>query len=262
MRDTNTASGENKTKGEKVKANCLKCLRETNHVVLQSVERETSEIVGYHNEGHPESIEETDSYQIIQCQGCDTISFRHVSWCSEDVFQVGIDEWDMGERIELYPKRSLHAARNYPGAPANVERIYSESITCYNSDALTLCAAGLRATLDGICADQGIDKGPVKCTKKDGTTGIVQSKELNGKINGLSEKKILSERQAEILHELRFLGNDAVHDLYRPSSDELLSAIQILEHTLDTLYEMPERADLLTIGRSKRPKRSSKSQQE
>jgi len=57
-----------------------------------------------HYDGHPETIDWSNNYQIIQCQGCDTISFRHVSWFSEAAQQIAPDEWDDGTCTWLYPK--------------------------------------------------------------------------------------------------------------------------------------------------------------
>ena len=64
-----------------------------------------------------------------------------------------------------------------------------------------------------------------------------------GKIEGLHEKGLLTRQHSEILHEHRFLGNDAVHDLKQPTQDELKLAIQIVEHTLENLYELKDKAD-------------------
>jgi len=68
----------NKTKDQKIKVPCSTCKGETNHVVLQSVDSDVSEVVD-HYEGQPIAIEWSDNYQIIRCQGCDAMSFRHVS---------------------------------------------------------------------------------------------------------------------------------------------------------------------------------------
>jgi hypothetical protein len=96
----------NKTKDQKLKVYCSQCKRETNHIVIQSVDCVGSEVIGYYEEGHPATVDWSNNYQIIQCQGCDTVTFRHVSWFSEDEHQIGPDEWDDGTSTWLYPKRS------------------------------------------------------------------------------------------------------------------------------------------------------------
>lgn len=259
MRKVTESLAANKTKGQKHKVFCAQCKRETNHVVLQSVDCDGAEVIG-HYDGHPETIDWSNNYQIIQCQGCDAISFRHVSWFSEAEQQIGPDEWDDGSSTWLYPKRSdkTRPIRDYYNVPNTLRRIYRETLECFNNDALTLCAAGLRAIIEGICADQNISDGPVQITKSDGSKETKRKDNLEGKIAGLGEKEILTQKNADILHEHRFLGNEAVHELSQPTPDELTLAMEIVEHILDALYEMPDKAEELQRIRAKRKKKLSK----
>jgi hypothetical protein len=49
-----------------------------------------------------------------------------------------------------------------------------------------------------------------------------------------------------------------VHQLARPSTDELRLAIEIVEHTLEQLYELPEKAEELKRAKALRQKKQSK----
>jgi hypothetical protein len=117
-----------------------------------------------------------------------------------------------------------------------------------------LCAAGLRASIEGLCAANGVSDGPVEVQKADGTTEIKRKSNLEGKISGLSEKGLLTNKSAELLHEHRYIGNDAVHELSRPSDADLKTAIEIVEHMFESLYEIPEKAEALKIARAKKGK--------
>ncbi len=65
----------NVTKDKNLKVFCSKCHRATNHVVLQSVDYDGSEVF-YDDYGVPDAvIGWSDNYQIIQCKGCDDITF-------------------------------------------------------------------------------------------------------------------------------------------------------------------------------------------
>lgn len=246
----------NKTKDQKHKVFCAQCKRETNHIVLQSVDCDGEEVFVYKNDTH-DTINWSNNYQIIQCQGCDAISFRHVSWFSEAQQQVGPDEWDDGSSTRLYPKRSdkTRPVKDYYDVPNTLRRIYRETLECFNNDALTLCAAGLRAIIEGICADKKVSDGPVLITKSDGSTESKRKDNLEGKIAGLVEKGILTQENAAILHEHRFLGNEAVHELRQPTPNELTLAMDIVEHIVDALYVMPDKAEELQRIRAKRPKK-------
>jgi len=239
---------ENKTKNKKIKVPCIKCNGKTSHKIMQSLDYSGCEWIA-----RDYTIDWIDNYQIIQCQGCESVSFRHKSWFSEyqDYDSDGSTEW-------LYPKRTERTLpiKNFRNVPTKVRRIYGETIECFNNEFFTLCAAGLRAIVEGICAQQGIKDGPVEVEKRDGTKKLIRRKDLQGKISGLCEKGILTTQNSEILHEHRFLGNEAVHELSQPSMDELNLAIEIIEHTIDSLYEIPEKAIELQKKKAKRRKKT------
>ena len=64
-------------------------------------------------------------------------------------------------------------------------RIYRETIDCFNSECLTLTAAGLRSLLEGLCSELDVTNGLVS---KDGKPK--RESNLEGKISGLSEKSL------------------------------------------------------------------------
>ena len=244
----------NKTKDQKYKVHCTQCKRATNHVVMLSVDCDDFDVVGHQDDGAPITIDWRDNYQVIQCQGCDAISFQHIHWFSEDQYMISPHEVSNGTTNWLYPKRSAQtlAIKDYFNAPATLRRIYRETVECYNSDIFMLCAVGLRAIIEGICADQKILDGPVQVTKPDGSTEMKRKNNLEGKISGLAEKGRLTQPNAAILHEHRYLGNEAVHELSHPSQVELILAIEIVEHVLDALYELPGKANELSEKRARR----------
>ena len=225
-----------------MKSICSNCKRGTNHKVLN----ENS--VNLHDD---EGWWEDHKYQIIQCQGCDSISFRKLY---NDIAQdqgaeyAGQDPWTQ----ELYPKRTLQSLsiRNLLNTPQNIKKIYRETIDAFNNGLSILCSGGLRAIIEGVCMDRGIQKGEVD----DGKGGKRISKNLDGKIEALATGGFLTLGNAKILHELRFLGNEALHELSSPSSAELKMAIDIIEHTLDNLYELQHKAKRLKAEIAKRKK--------
>lgn len=234
---------ENESKGKVVELPCPTCFRQTQHVVLQSIDKNGGE---YDSPEMRYGVEWFDHFQIVECQGCETTSFRHTHWFSED------------DRVyeRLYPQRSPNSisAKDLWNVPDTLRRLYRETIDAFNFEASTLCAAGLRAIVEGICAEHGVSKGSIECTARDGSTKSRESRSLEGKISGLAEKHILTKQNAAILHEHRFLGNDAVHELAQPSRSELSLAIQIIEHTLESLYEIPKTAAMLREQREGRRK--------
>jgi hypothetical protein len=229
---------ENGSKGKIFQIYCLSCKRETRHMVAVSLDKNGE--AGDHVEGW--SMNWQDRHQVVECQGCSTISFRQTSWFSEG---------DDGVIERLYPLRKEGGIfqRSFQNVPSNLRRIYSELIDCFNAESNTLCAAGLRALVEGICADQQISDGPVVAPAKGGGTQTIRKTDLAGRLAGLHEKGLLTESSVQILHEHRYMGNSAVHELARPTSEELRLAVEIVEHILEALYEMPEKAAQLRARR-------------
>jgi len=174
-------------------------------------------------------------WAILECAGCESITFMEKSTFSEDInMQTG----ELDSFIRYYPQRNEQAlaAKALTNVPQRLRRLYGEVIESFNREVFTLCAGGLRGLVEGICLDQGVKRGPVSDPK---TGKVSQKKNLEGRINGLVGKCLLTKTHATVLHKHRFLGNDALHELDLPSRDTLLAAIETIEHTLENIYELP-----------------------
>ena len=195
---------------ETVKAACSQCNSSTQHEVLRAqTETGSTENVGWYRVEH----------QIIQCMGCRNICFRQSTRTSEDIGLDGQPE----EYVVIYPDPAKRqAAVDVWMLPDNVRALYQETLACMNSDAKTLAAAGLRAVVEATCIDQGCATGNLK-----------------SKIDGLVTNGVFLRRDADYLHQHRFLGNEAVHELTAPPAGEFEIALKILEHLLTTIYIVP-----------------------
>jgi len=237
----------NKSVDKIIQVFCLTCKNTNRHKVLASVDKSGKECMDYEDIFYWES-----SFQIIECQGCSSMSFRSENSNSEDYDEEG------GTLINelVYPKRTTDTwnTKDFFNIPYNLRRIYRETIDCFNNENLTLCGAGVRALVEGLCNENGVSDGEIETHKTDGTTVIKRFDNLQGKINGLHEKGKLTKDNAEILHEHRFLGNTAIHDLSAPTKEELSLALEIIEHVFDNLYEIPQKAMKLKSSRLKKKK--------
>jgi hypothetical protein len=218
---------------------CGLCHRKTNHKILFSERQDwgNDEICG------------TYTYQVIQCQGCNTISFRIIGTDSEnynpETGKPDVHEILYPERIEEKNVTSAVKWRQYDDElPQKVDNLYEETTGCFDQGFRTLCAAGVRALVEGVCQDKNIKEGTVTITDKHGKTKTETRSNLEGKINGLAENGILTKNNADILHSLRYLGNEALHELEVPSKKELLLAISVIEHILDDIYKFPLQKNL------------------
>lgn len=221
-----------------MKSYCITCARQTNQIVLKE------EIRNSNNE--EDGWWEDSTFQIIQCGGCDEISFRKLY--NDVSMQQRYDEDTTIQ--ELYPQRGAHSRpiKTYRGLPFQIRIIYREIIDAFNSNLTLLCSIGVRAIVEAICVDKKITEGVVK--NKGGKERT--SKNLDGKISGLSIKGYLTTDNTEILHELRFLGNEAVHELSQASIEELGLAIDIIELVIDNIYMIKRKALNLQEKRNSR----------
>ena len=225
---------KDKTKDNIYRVLCPTCKADTKHKVLTSINETGSEPWGTNA-----SFDWNMDFEIIQCLGCDTVSFRSHEINSEHTDH----KFKPIPTIRIYPDRDKDflIAKEYWKVPHNLEKIYEETIKSFNYENYVLCGAGIRAIVEGICQDNDIENGPVEYEKEDGTKGTRISNNLQGKINGLYENRKLSKENADILHEHRFMGNKAVHELTSPSKEDLKLAIEIIENIFDHLYELPNK---------------------
>ena len=235
-----------KTK-KRVKSFCNKCRLDANQDVLFSHDERFRD--------EEQGVEASTSWQILSCCGCDTVSFREVEEFSED---YDPETGQIIPTIRCYPiltKNSI-PTQAMVNVPRKIRGIYRESIEAYNRDSRLLCAGGIRAAIDGVCSDKRIINGPVTQKKKGGGTQVIRGKNLNGRINGLHERGLITEALRDSLHEHRFLGNEALHELETPEREELAIAIGLLEQTLNLLYEVSDRVAELKALKKKRKRTS------
>jgi hypothetical protein len=208
------------SKSTKVKVLCQTCKHPTNHEILFSKNT--------HDQTEDGDIQWWGSYQVIKCCGCDEISFRRTSECTED-----IDPYTGNlEAIEvLYPSRTdgRPPIEGYENFPSKTRRIYSEMLKALNHNALILAAIGLRALIESICIEQK-----------------TKSKVLAKSIDELADSGLLSKKQVDFLHAHRFMGNVAAHEVVSPKATELVAALDIAETLLKTIYILPEVAEIMS----------------
>lgn len=198
-------------------SNCASCGRLTNHAILHQ------ETKGPPPDDYPVYYH----YQIVKCHGCHNLSFRRVE---EDYIAGQVD--DDGKAIpsvttENYP-RILEDHRDFRRldvVPKIVRAIYQETINATKEGALTLAGIGFRAVIEAICNERGI-----------------KGRDLQRRIAGLAKAGMISVVEADRLHAIRFLGNDAAHEIKSPSSWSIRVVLRIVEHLIENIYILDSEA--------------------
>jgi hypothetical protein len=198
---------------------CGECKKVTNHNVI--AEHKTS------GDANDDEIHWWATYQIVQCMGCDDISFRRVSACTED---YDPNTGKIEESEALYPDRisGRTPMEDHDLFPVKTKRVYLETLKALNNQTPLLAAIGLRALIESICIEQK-----------------TKSKNLAKGIDELAAMGLLSTKQAEFLHNHRFMGNEAAHEIVAPKPEHLVVAIDIAETLLKTIYILPNKAETM-----------------
>lgn len=199
-----------------VRSPCSRCGRSTLH-----------DIKCMHTEDGGEEYHCAIYYMVIQCRGCENTYFRYVFEDYEGAFPISDDEWDVPKTIETYPKfiKDHHELDGTDYVPDIVREVYEESLTAIQEGAGILAGLGLRGTIEAICNDRGI-----------------AGRNLEIRISRLATQGLISQKDAERLHAIRFLGNDAAHDIKKPSDRQIEIALKIIEHLITTVYVLDAEA--------------------
>jgi len=188
-----------------------------------------------------EPPEFNEHHRLVQCMGCETI--KYVISKSDWFTHPEAPPWENVETdFKVYPGAPGANQQRLPAItqdeatddegklliPASVWKMYKETIDALNANIKTLAGGGLRATVEAICLDNQI------------TDGNLQSK-----IDELAKRSLLTIAQAELLHEERYLGNAALHELTTPSAQDIEDGLRIVEGLINTIYILPSKAKRL-----------------
>jgi hypothetical protein len=210
-----------KNQGNKLYVPCGVCKHLNNHLIVADVSLEGRE------DWEDDFFWWDNQYQIVQCLGCETITFRYTHKNSEDMQQTGRDEYESVMQVELYPNPE---AGRLPIAdveivPGDLQRIYEETLKTLNTGQRVLTGMGIRAIVETVCKDRQAKGG-----------------DLSKKINDLVSQGVLSQDGATILHKLRTLGNEAAHEVKPHSNVHLGLAMDVIDHLLQGVYILPYHA--------------------
>jgi len=201
-------------KGAIIEHYCSRCLRDTSHNVVKVFE-----------ETFRDDYICDEYHAIVRCRGCDNTSFRY-EFHDIDASN-GYDEVPI--TVDIFPKTIK--GHRYIGKsyyfPDIIKNVYYDTIKALAVDSKITAALGLRAIIEAIGLDNGSNKG-----------------NLSQKIDELTSKGLISEKSSQILHGVRFLGNDVAHRIIVPSDTQLMVALEIVEQMLISIYILPNEASL------------------
>ena len=130
------------------------------------------------------------------------------------------DKWDTP--FVVYPQTDMHVN---PNAPKEIRAAFEEACACYRSQAYTASAIMCRKTIEGVCAEHGI-----------------QERNLSASLKKMKESGLIDERLFEWSDALRVVGNEAAHGVGASTTQpDAKDAIEFANAILDYMFSYRDR---------------------
>ncbi len=162
-----------------------------------------------------------EKYIVLECLGCETVSFLKVYGDTDMVYHddEGNQEYYFDNNIYPLFLEKGDELKHKSYLPESISGIYAETISAFKSNSFILTAGGLRAIIEALCNHLKI--------KKDN---------LQNRIDLLHKKGHLTLSESKRLHSIRFLGNDALHEIEKPKKEHLYLLLELINHLLSNLF--------------------------
>ncbi len=176
-------------------------------------------------------VEWHDTYEMLECCGCESVILRHSHEFSEDP----------GEEISYYPPRvSRRKPTWHSELPFEFLLIFDEVYSALDIDCRRLALMGARTIVDMVLQDKVGDIG-----------GFAR------KLEEMEKKGFIGRHNREFLDAALDAGNAAAHRAYAPSAEHLIQIIDIVENLLQAVYVLRKAASSLRKATPRRPRRTT-----
>lgn len=201
---------------------CKVCARPTRHEIMFE----------YRKSAGADEYPEAETWQLVKCLGCLNVSFRYIYDDYANVYTDENGDYEHESTVAVYPKtiknhKQLDSSYHIPDVIRNV---YKQTLSAYSEEAYILASMGLRATIEATCNQLKIS-----------------GSSLERRIDQLFKAGYVSNGDKKLLHAIRFLGNDAAHEIREPKETELRVALDIVEHLLNSVFILEKKAKKLEM---------------
>lgn len=216
-----------------IKAHCNKCHGTTNSWVRAN----------HTVNGSDGSISWSNSYEVLQCCGCDTLSVRHEHWFSE------WDQMDYDENGQLVMRPGIKETY-YPPPTVRTKPTWSDNI---DDDVLRDVLDELYSALNvGLNVLSSV--GARTLLDRAGYLLIGDPKGgFEGKLSALVTGGFISSQEKETLDAVADAGNASAHRGYTPTAERLGHIVDIIENFLHRTFVLTPAAK--DIRKSTPPRR-------
>ena len=214
------------TKIKETKAHCNACGGDRTHKLLYSEKSSWDE----------QGICGGETYDLVKCCGCGSLKLRLEQWCSED---------DCDEQGHLIPRVSYYPPAVFRPKPkwfyelvlevnwddGNIHDLLSEIYVALQNNQRALAAMGIRALLEKVMIEKSGDHGTFTANLKE-----------------FENQGYVSRIQRERLETILEAGHAAMHRLYKPSKEDLITLVDITESVIESIYIHGNKVEKLKNG--------------
>jgi hypothetical protein len=209
-------------------------MAKTTHTVVHRNER----LVGIPDSEHSYN----ERWELIQCRGCDTISAHRLAWEIPDHvlehFYPARFVWRRPDWLEKLTDLQVPRGQIFPAIDLGpLKSLLDETYQAYDNDLPVMTAMGVRAVLDMAMTHLVGDKGT-----------------FPAKLAACEQQGFLSTSEQDRLSTVLNMGSAAAHRGFTPSSGDISTLLQVMEHLVESAFVHPRSvADLSRV-----PKRPQK----
>ena len=201
---------------------CRRCGGDRYHAVIAEEQRHWSD--------DEAAIDGCNTWSILECRGCQNVTFVHTHWFSEDT-EIGDEGPEPIVHRDLYPPpppRPLPEWASEPWLSLTSEdhwvvKLHNDIYAALSSGALGLAVMGTRAIMDFVV------------TPNAGEAGGGFAK----KLERLCSEGFTTDIQAKILNAAFDAGSAAAHRGYSPDEKDVCTLLDITETLLRRIYIDP-----------------------
>jgi hypothetical protein len=216
---------------DKTRAHCNPCGGIKHHEVLHT---ETST---WSDDNH--HIHGADQFQTLKCSGCDAIKLRHTSSFSES------DEDDVTyfppAVFRRQPAWFEDLRRKLKREERFVDRLLKEIYVALQHDLPALAVMGIRALLEAVMISKAGDQGT-----------------FGENIAEFEKQGYVSKLQRARLETILEAGHATIHRDYAPDTKDVITALNVAEQIVETVYLHDDEIDALRERVPPRPPRAAK----
>jgi hypothetical protein len=201
-----------------VMSDCRSCCRSTRHSISAEVDDRRED----------EFNDELHSWRVVCCLGCGTYSFQRKVEDFHDLEEDSFGNLAHSVVTNVYPSvvKDHHGLSYTYFLPPLIRTIYRQTISALSQSANVLASIGLRACIEAVCNHLDIS-----------------GRDLQKRIDQLFKGGYVSNGDKRRLHAIRFLGNDAAHEIKEPKHIDIRIALEIVEHLLNTVFILEKRSE-------------------